>query len=73
MSAADEPIWKHDITETLELADNCAKMTHRLFMRLTVQQQHPTLQQGMYNANQYFLAAMKELESLVPVFPEETL
>ena len=71
MGAVDEPIWKHDVVETWELADNCAKVTHRLFMRLTTQQQHPELQQRMYNANQYFLAAMKELEALEPCFPPE--
>lgn len=71
MSAVDEAIWKHDITETWELAENCAKVTHRLFTRLTVQQQHPALIQQMMEANQHFLAAMKALEALEPCFPPE--
>ena len=67
----NEPIWRHDINDQLELVTDCWKVTQILFQRLQFQNQHPDLQQKMYNSSAYLYGAMKELEALLPYFPPE--
>lgn len=67
----NEPIWKHDINDQLELITDCWKVTNILFQRLQMQGQHPELQQKMFNAHNYLGWAIKELTELEPYFPPE--
>lgn len=67
----NEPIWRHDINDQLELVADCRKVTEVLFQRLQYQGQHIELQQRMYNAMMYLQAAKSELEALLPYFPQE--
>lgn len=71
MSLIDEMTWKHEIKEPREELENYVKIANRLFMKWTVQQQHPDLIQRAQNIEYYIRAAIKELEALEPVFLEE--
>jgi len=71
MGAADEPTWDYEAREPKEELVNYVKIANRLFMRFTLQNQHPVLIQRAYNIEWYITKAIEELAALEKELPPE--